>query len=216
MPRAFFIGQFDIHDPQGYAVYRSQTAATLTPFGGRFVVRGGRLEAFEGEAPAARRGDRVSELRSGEGLVRVRGLSEIDSDPPEAASGKVVPGRGRGGIAQTSQAPLAPPTLSPFRGRGRKSKGEAKASALSPRVPATNPAPACPNRRAAPRLGPAARRSSTRPKGSNSRIRSLSPVIASATILPADGGGVHAMAAEGGAVPDMGLQRPIWGMRWRA
>ena len=54
MARAFFIGQFDIHDPQGYAVYRAQTAATLAPFGGRFVVRGGRLQVFEGDAPLPR------------------------------------------------------------------------------------------------------------------------------------------------------------------
>ena len=54
MPRAFFIGQFDIHDPEGYAVYRAQTAATLVPFGGRFVVRAGRVQVFEGDAPLPR------------------------------------------------------------------------------------------------------------------------------------------------------------------
>jgi uncharacterized protein (DUF1330 family) len=54
MARAFFIGQFEIHDPQGYAAYRAQTAATLADFGGRFVVRGGRLQVFEGEAPLSR------------------------------------------------------------------------------------------------------------------------------------------------------------------
>ena len=107
MARAFFIGQFDIHDPEGYAVYRSQTAATLVPFGGRFVVRGGRLQVFEGEAPLPR--VVVIEFPSfdqAKAWYELRGLSEIDSDPPEVGERQVVPGRGRGGIGpDRSKAP---------------------------------------------------------------------------------------------------------------
>ena len=54
MAKAYFIGQFEIHDPAGYDVYRSQTAATVAPHGGRFIVRGGRLHNFEGEPPLPR------------------------------------------------------------------------------------------------------------------------------------------------------------------
>ena len=114
MARAFFIGQFDIHDPEGYAVYRSQTAATLVPFGGRFVVRGGRLQAFEGEAPLPR--VVVIEFPSfdqAKAWYEFRGLSEIDSDPPEVRERKVVPGRGRGGVA-AKPAFLIPPRTIPF------------------------------------------------------------------------------------------------------
>ena len=54
MAKAYFIGQFEIQDPAGYDVYRSQTAATIAPHGGRFIVRGGRLHNFEGEPPLPR------------------------------------------------------------------------------------------------------------------------------------------------------------------
>ena len=54
MAKAYFIGQFENHDPAGYDVYRSQTAATIAPHGGRFIVRGGRLHNFEGEPPLPR------------------------------------------------------------------------------------------------------------------------------------------------------------------
>ena len=54
MAKAYFIGQFEIHDPAGYDVYRSQTAATVAPHGGRFIVRGGRVQNFEGEPPLPR------------------------------------------------------------------------------------------------------------------------------------------------------------------
>src|ERR1700740_3436587 len=54
MAKAYFIGQFEIHDPAGYDLYRSQTAAPVAPFGGRFVVRGGRVQNFEGEPPLPR------------------------------------------------------------------------------------------------------------------------------------------------------------------
>ena len=54
MAKAYFIGQFEIHDSAGYDVYRSQTAATVAPHGGRFIVRGGRVQNFEGEPPLPR------------------------------------------------------------------------------------------------------------------------------------------------------------------
>ena len=46
---AYLIADVDVHDPESYARYGAQVPATLEPFGGRFVVRGGANEALEGE-----------------------------------------------------------------------------------------------------------------------------------------------------------------------
>lgn len=54
MPVAYVIGQFDIHDPEAYGDYRSQTPGTIEKFGGKFLVRAGRLETLEGDAPLPR------------------------------------------------------------------------------------------------------------------------------------------------------------------
>lgn len=54
MPRAYVIGQFEVHNPEGYEEYRSQTPATIAKFGGRFIVRGGRVRNLEGDAPFPR------------------------------------------------------------------------------------------------------------------------------------------------------------------
>jgi len=54
MSRAYVIGQFDIHDAEAYAAYRAQTPATIERYGGRFVVRAGRFQTLEGEAPYPR------------------------------------------------------------------------------------------------------------------------------------------------------------------
>lgn len=54
MPKAYVIGQFDIHDPDAYADYRAGTPETIARHGGRFLVRAGRLETLEGEDPLPR------------------------------------------------------------------------------------------------------------------------------------------------------------------
>ena len=51
---AYVIAEVEIHDEGAYAEYRAGVPGSLAPFGGRFVVRGGRAEALEGEAPAQR------------------------------------------------------------------------------------------------------------------------------------------------------------------
>ncbi len=38
-----------IKDPEIYAQYRAQVLATVTKYGGRFVVRGGAVEVLEGD-----------------------------------------------------------------------------------------------------------------------------------------------------------------------
>ena len=46
---AFVIANITIVDPVRYEDYRRMVPATLVPFGGRFVARGGQTEVLEGE-----------------------------------------------------------------------------------------------------------------------------------------------------------------------
>jgi uncharacterized protein (DUF1330 family) len=45
---AYVIGEIEVTDPAVYDDYRKQVLATIEKFGGRFAVRGGRLEPLEG------------------------------------------------------------------------------------------------------------------------------------------------------------------------
>jgi uncharacterized protein (DUF1330 family) len=51
---AYAIAGIDVTEPEAYAAYARGVPATLEPYGGRFVVRGGALEVIEGQWPAAR------------------------------------------------------------------------------------------------------------------------------------------------------------------
>ena len=46
---AYFIVDIDIHDRAGLEEYRKQVPATITKYGGRFIVRGGKFEQLEGD-----------------------------------------------------------------------------------------------------------------------------------------------------------------------
>jgi uncharacterized protein (DUF1330 family) len=45
---AYVIGEIEITDPAAYEEYRKQVPATVTKYGGRFAVRGGKVEPLEG------------------------------------------------------------------------------------------------------------------------------------------------------------------------
>ena len=45
---AFVVVDVEITDAIGYEEYKKLTPASLVPFGGRFAVRGGRVETLEG------------------------------------------------------------------------------------------------------------------------------------------------------------------------
>lgn len=45
---AYVIGEIEVTDAALYEDYRKQVAATVQNHGGRFLVRGGRIEALEG------------------------------------------------------------------------------------------------------------------------------------------------------------------------
>ena len=46
---AYLIADVDVRDADAYASYGAQVPATLEPYGGRFLVRGGASEVIEGE-----------------------------------------------------------------------------------------------------------------------------------------------------------------------
>jgi uncharacterized protein (DUF1330 family) len=45
---AYVIGEVDVMDPAAYEDYRKQVGAVVTKYGGRFIARGGKVEALEG------------------------------------------------------------------------------------------------------------------------------------------------------------------------
>ena len=45
---AYVIGEIEVTDPALYEEYRKQVMAVVTKYGGRFIVRGGRVETLEG------------------------------------------------------------------------------------------------------------------------------------------------------------------------
>src|SRR5947208_10403862 len=54
MPKGYAIVRVSISDEDRYADYRSGTLASLEPFGGHFIVRGGATECVEGSWDADR------------------------------------------------------------------------------------------------------------------------------------------------------------------
>ena len=51
---AYVVGEIEVTDQATYDDYRKQVPATVTKYGGRFIVRGGKVEALEG-GPLPRR-----------------------------------------------------------------------------------------------------------------------------------------------------------------
>jgi uncharacterized protein (DUF1330 family) len=45
---AYVIGEIEVTDPATYEDYRTQVLATIQKHGGKFLVRGGKVEALEG------------------------------------------------------------------------------------------------------------------------------------------------------------------------
>jgi len=51
---AFVVVELEVHDPDGYEPYKALAEASVTAAGGRYRVRGGAVEALEGEPPTGR------------------------------------------------------------------------------------------------------------------------------------------------------------------
>jgi uncharacterized protein (DUF1330 family) len=50
-PPAFVVAEPFISDPATFQKYAQQVPATLVPFGGHYIVRGGKVQAVEGDPP---------------------------------------------------------------------------------------------------------------------------------------------------------------------
>ena len=51
---AYVIYQGDVTDPERYEVYKLAAAESIAAAGGRYIARGGAVEALEGDPPAGR------------------------------------------------------------------------------------------------------------------------------------------------------------------
>jgi uncharacterized protein (DUF1330 family) len=54
MPAAYIVAEIEVADPAAYRLYTDRTPGVIAAFGGRFVVRGGAVDAREGPPPAGR------------------------------------------------------------------------------------------------------------------------------------------------------------------
>jgi uncharacterized protein (DUF1330 family) len=54
MAKGYMIAQVEVHDTEAYREYATRVPATVAAFGGEFLVRGGRIEPLEGDAPPQR------------------------------------------------------------------------------------------------------------------------------------------------------------------
>jgi uncharacterized protein (DUF1330 family) len=45
---AYVVAEIDISDPQAYDEYRAKVPAVIAKYGGRYIVRGGKVESMEG------------------------------------------------------------------------------------------------------------------------------------------------------------------------
>lgn len=45
---AYVIAEIDITDPQAYEEYRNKVPGVIAKYGGRYIVRGGKVESLEG------------------------------------------------------------------------------------------------------------------------------------------------------------------------
>jgi uncharacterized protein (DUF1330 family) len=50
-PPAYVIAEVDVQDPTAFQEYAAQVPETLAPFHGHYLVRGGKVQAVEGEVP---------------------------------------------------------------------------------------------------------------------------------------------------------------------
>lgn len=52
--KGYVIGEVAVSNPAAYEEYRRRVLPTIEKFGGRFLVRGGKVEGLEGAAPSGR------------------------------------------------------------------------------------------------------------------------------------------------------------------
>jgi Uncharacterized conserved protein len=73
MPKGYWIGRVNVHDPEGYKAYFGAAGPVFAEYGGHFIIRGGEYVAAEGGARDRKRRDPVPELPGGAGLLPLDG-----------------------------------------------------------------------------------------------------------------------------------------------
>lgn len=51
---AYILAQVEVKNPEGYEDYKAQAPAAIEKYGGKYLTRGGKVEALEGEGPGHR------------------------------------------------------------------------------------------------------------------------------------------------------------------
>jgi len=78
-PKAYIIAEIEVIDAAAYEGYKSAVAPIVSKFGGRYIVRGGQMQAVEGDAPK----DRVVVLEF-DNLAAARAFVESEEYRPVA------------------------------------------------------------------------------------------------------------------------------------
>ena len=87
---AYVIGEIEVTDPATYEEYGKQVLATVEKFGGTFIVRGGKAEAFEGAGAEAHRGARVPEPGAGADWYRSPEYAPLIKLRQKASRGRLI------------------------------------------------------------------------------------------------------------------------------
>src|ERR1700730_18744706 len=59
-PAGYVIAEVDVQDPAMFQKYAEKVPGTLAPFNGHYIVRGGKVQAVEGEVPSVSVGMRFA------------------------------------------------------------------------------------------------------------------------------------------------------------
>lgn len=51
---AYILAQVEVKDPEGYEDYKALASACIEKYGGKYLTRGGKVEALEGKGPGRR------------------------------------------------------------------------------------------------------------------------------------------------------------------
>ena len=54
LPKAYVIAEVEVRDADAYEDYKSAVLPIVAQYGGRYIVRGGRIESVEGSDPSGR------------------------------------------------------------------------------------------------------------------------------------------------------------------
>ena len=72
LPKAYVIAEIEVVDASTYEGYKSAAASIAAQYGGRYIVRGGKIHLAEGDAPRQGGGARVHKFDSSPSVFEFR------------------------------------------------------------------------------------------------------------------------------------------------